>query len=308
MSPGIDEDDEDMQDVELALENLDDGHMLNRSGTFNPTLNNKQLTGKSFREAKRARFGNKAWILSINDPKKTQWDLFIMILATINCFHIPFDVAFQPPLFKTTIFQLANYFIDLCFFIDIIVSFRTSYINEKTGAEIRDVKSIARYYFKGQFTIDVLATLPFDTIAAIFGGGDAFKVFGALKLVRVLRLNKIITYLRSTEEFKAFLKLNKLVFLLVMYLHCFGCLWWMIVDSEQLWIPPMNYNDDDYYIVYGQEIIYKYFVSLHSAVLLTTGNDVGPRDTWMVIFGSVGLFLGAIINANIFGELAVLVS
>ena len=49
-------------------------------------------------------------------------------------------------------------------------------------------------------------------------------------------------------------------------------------------------------------------MSLHAAVLLVTGNDVGPRDTLQVIVGSIGLFLGAIINANIFGELAVLVS
>ena len=188
------------------------------------------------------------------------------------------------------------------------MSFRTSFINEKTGAEITDVVAIARQYLKGQFTIDVLATLPFDTIGAIFGKGQAFKVFGALKLVRVLRLNKIITYLRSTEEFKAFLKLNKLVFLLVMYLHCFGCGWWMIVSMNEEWIPTMNYNDDDYYFVYAQDIKYKYFVSLHAAVLLVTGNDVGPRDTLQVIVGSIGLFLGAIINANIFGELAVLVS
>ena len=125
----------------------------------------------------------------------------------------------------------------------------------------------------------MLATLPFDTIGALFGDAKAFKVFGALKLVRVLRLNKIITYLRSTEEFKAFLKLNKLVFLLVMYLHCFGCGWWMIVSINEEWIPPMNYNDDDHYFVYAQEIKYKYFVSLHAAVLLVTGNDVGPRDT-----------------------------
>ena len=52
-----------------------------------------------------------------------------------------------------------------------MVSFRTTYINEKTGAEIKDVKLIAKYYIKGQFTIDVLATLPFDTIGALFGGG-----------------------------------------------------------------------------------------------------------------------------------------
>ena len=70
----------------------------------------------------------------------------------------------------------------------------------------------------------------------------------------------------------------------------------------------MNYNDDDYHFVYTQGIVYKYFVSLHAAVLLATGNDVGPRDTVQVVIGSIGLFLGAIINANIFDELAVLVS
>ena len=70
----------------------------------------------------------------------------------------------------------------------------------------------------------------------------------------------------------------------------------------------MNYNDEDYHFVYEQGIVYKYFVSLHAAVLLATGNDVGPRDTVQVVIGSIGLFLGAIINANIFGELAVLVS
>ena len=49
-------------------------------------------------------------------------------------------------------------------------------------------------------------------------------------------------------------------------------------------------------------------MALHAAVLLTTGNDCGPRGTLQVSIASIGLFLGAIINANIFGELAVLVS
>lgn len=68
------------------------------------------------------------------------------------------------------------------------------------------------------------------------------------------------------------------------------------------------YNYDDQNYLYEQGIIYKYFTTLHAAVLLTTGNDIGPRNTFQVFIGSMGLFLGAIINANILGELAVLVS
>lgn len=75
--------------------------------------------------------------------------------------------------------------------------------------------------------------MPFDKIAeAIMGDAGGFQVLGALKLVRVMRLNKIITYLRSTEEFKALLKLLKLIFFLIMYLHCFGCIWWLLVKDD----------------------------------------------------------------------------
>ena len=79
---------------------------------------------------------------------------------------------------------------------------------------------------------------------------STFKVFGTLKLVRVLRLSKIIVYLTVTQETKAFLKLIKLVFLLIIYMHCLACIWWKVVAREQFWIPPMNFNDDDFYFVY----------------------------------------------------------
>lgn len=43
-------------------------------------------------------------------------------------------------------------------------------------------------------------------------------------------------------------------------------------------------------------------------MLLMTGNEVGPSDTPQYLAACLGLFLGAIINANIFGELAVLIT
>ena len=135
-----------------------------------------------------------------------------------------------------------------------------------------------------------------------------FKIFGALKLVRVLRLSKIIAYLRATEEIKAFLKLIKLVFFLMIYMHCLACVWWMIVSRDEIWIATLYYNDVDLYFVYTQSNFYKYFASLHTSVMITTGNDVGPIGFIQTTISTVGLFFGAVINANIFGELAVLVS
>ena len=39
------------------------------------------------------------WVLSINDQRKTKWDLFVMVLATFNVFIIPIDVGFEPETF-----------------------------------------------------------------------------------------------------------------------------------------------------------------------------------------------------------------
>jgi hypothetical protein len=157
----------------------------------------------------------------------------------------------------------------------------------------------------------MLATLPFDKMGSIFVSGKNltyFKLLGALKLVRVMRLGRIIAYLRVTAEVKAGLQIIKLIFSIILYLHCFGCTFYYIAKSDKTWVPPINYNDGEanFSFLYRQSITQKYFTVLHAAVMILTGNDIGPRGTFQTVFLSGGLFMGAMINANMFGELAVL--
>ena len=123
-----------------------------------------------------------------------------------------------------------------------------------------------------------------------------------------MRLGRIIAYLKTTAETKAFYKICQLIFSIILYLHCFGCTWFYIAKQDLIWIPPMNYNDGpiNFNFVYRQSIPYKYFTVLHAAVMLLTGNDIGPRGTFQTVYCTGGLFMGALINANMFGELAVL--
>lgn len=103
-----------------------------------------------------------------------------------------------------------------------IVNFRTTFIHKKTGNEIVYPYDIGLSYIKGRFWIDLLATIPFDTFAELTIGdqnGALLSVFSLLKLVRVLRLNRIISIMKVTNEVKLSLKLGKLVFFLSMYLH-----------------------------------------------------------------------------------------
>ena len=91
-----------------------------------------------------------------------------MVLATFNCFQIPFDIAFEPEEFDHPLFQIINFLIDFSFVLDIIVSFRTTYFDEATGNENKNTTNMAIRYLQGHFTLDLLATVPFDMIAKIF--------------------------------------------------------------------------------------------------------------------------------------------
>ena len=55
--------------------------------------------------------------------------------------------------------------IDFLFFFDIILNFRTSFIDPLTGDEIKDGKKITiNYICGGRFVIDLLAIIPFDYV------------------------------------------------------------------------------------------------------------------------------------------------
>jgi len=126
--------------------------------------------------------------------------------------------------------------IDLCFAIDIIISFRTTYVNEFTGDEETNGGVIFKNYLFGRFTIDLLATLPFDKI--IKSEKLNIKMIACLKLIRILRLGRLIKYLNSSEDLKQQILIFKLIFLLLLYLHFTGCMFYFVcVQSASQWIP-----------------------------------------------------------------------
>ena len=103
------------------------------------------------------------YLLRLNSPIRIRWDLWVMVLASWNCFAVPLEIAFKPDFTTTTVYLLFNFFIDFNFLIDIILNFRTTLI--KAGDEIFDTKLIAKDYMIGRFWIDFVAIFPFDTFS-----------------------------------------------------------------------------------------------------------------------------------------------
>jgi hypothetical protein len=62
---------------------------------------------------------------------------------------------------STTTFQVLDSCIDLIFLIDIIICFRTTFIDTKIGKEIVDPVAIAINYVNNGLFIDFVSSMPF---------------------------------------------------------------------------------------------------------------------------------------------------
>ena len=173
-------------------------------------------------------------MVRVNDPRKTRWDMIIIVFAIYNCFSIPFEIAFEPVQMESTAFFLANTAIDIAFALDILVAFRTTFYDLETGDEVFNSKRTGREYLKSRFPIDLISTIPVDNIVFLFTQTKTptLQLFSLFKLVRVTRLGRIIARLNVKQDVKNGLKLFQLIFFIVMYIHCLACLWFLIANTD----------------------------------------------------------------------------
>ena len=133
---------------------------------------------------------SKKWFIRYSSELLFKWDMFVIVLAIWNAIYIPFSIAFEPAVASNPVSVGFNFLIDFLFLIDIIVNFRTTFI-DKEGIEVYDPRKIAkRYILGGRFWIDFFSTIPLDAMSG--GSVKPLQVLRLLKLARLSRLSKII--------------------------------------------------------------------------------------------------------------------
>jgi hypothetical protein len=86
--------------------------------------------------------------------------------------------------------------IDIVFIVDIILNFRTTFIDPVNGEEILDTKLISINYITDiRFYIDILSTVPLEDF---FGGGNLVRFLGVLKILRLTRISNVILNLNTS--------------------------------------------------------------------------------------------------------------
>ena len=197
--------------------------------------------------------------------------------------------------------------IDLVFIVDIILNFRTTFIDPANGEEVLDPGAISYHYLTSpQFYIDVLSTVPLDDY---FGDGKNFllRFLGILKIIRLSRISNFIMNLNTSQETKAAFKVVYLIFMMFMYIHVFGCLWYLCVESNELWIPNMDFlwfGTPQIYDYYYSDWVRSYITSLYIAFYLFAVGEVCPRNQVELLLAICVLILSSIVNGLIIGNMA----
>ena len=237
------------------------------------------------------------------------WNNSVLILAIFNSFAVPIEMTVYTQLSSISWYSWLDIFINFLFFIDIITQFNTGFYDSE-GQMVRDRKEIAkRYMFRGLFIFDFFSTIPYEAL-----GLNTIKFLKILKITRITRLTKTINKLELKEENKAIVKIFKTILILFLAMHCIGCLWYQIVMIDQVWSPPLDFlwvSRPTYYRFYDSDQVnplYQYLVSLYTAVLALGGNEMGPRTNLEICIMFIILIGLTMYNAQIFGEMTVLVS
>lgn len=121
------------------------------------------------------------WILLHYSAFKAFWDWIILLLVLYTAVFTPYSAAFLLDEhgdlrqrsnvcgYTCDPLNVADLMVDVLFIVDIVINFRTTYVDQKDEV-ITQPSRIAKHYIKGWFPIDLFAAIPFDLL--IFRSGS----------------------------------------------------------------------------------------------------------------------------------------
>ncbi|XP_076808995.1 voltage-gated inwardly rectifying potassium channel KCNH6-like isoform X2 [Clavelina lepadiformis] len=266
---------------------------------------------------------------------KAVWDWLILILVIYTAIFTPYSAAFS---FKGASksdhvgynfhdpLSIVEMLVDFFFVVDIVINFRTTYVN-KNEEVVSQPRKIAVHYFKGWFLIDLVAAVPFDLLVARSTRQQETTLIGLLKTARLLRLVRVARKLDRYSEFGAAV-LFLLMCSFVLIAHWLACIWYAIGNMERLGLPgdigwlstlgnqlgkPYNNTFDaegNPLSIGGPDPSDKYITALYftfSSLTSVGFGNVSPNTNNEKLFSVCVMLIGALMYASIFGNVSAII-
>ncbi|KAL2085358.1 hypothetical protein ACEWY4_018678 [Coilia grayii] len=264
------------------------------------------------------------WTVLHYSPFKAVWDWLILLLVIYTAIVTPYSAAFLLNDQEDQRIQACGYscplnvvdlIVDIMFIIDILINFRTTYVNANDEVVSHPIK-IAVHYFKGWFLIDMVAAIPFDLLI-YRNGEETTTLIGLLKTARLLRLVRVARKLdRYSEYGAAVLFLLMCTFALIA--HWLACIWYAIGSVERGgsigWLYTLGEQLGKHYNTSmpgsGPSIKDKYVTALYftfSSLTSVGFGNVSPNTNSEKIFSICVMLIGSLMYASIFGNVSAII-
>jgi hypothetical protein len=276
------------------------------------------------------------WLICQNNSMKVVWDLFILLELIFISIVVPYRLAFSNQDSKA--WSVVYNVIDVCFGVDIFLTFNTSYSDSENMKEIYDRKKIALNYLKGWFIIDLLSIVPFDKLLN-FNNVNAIAKFARIgrlyKIIRMTRLAKLLKLIKSKNtivtQFSTKLKIDhgmeRLVFLaffLIFFFHMSSCFFVLLalsiegrtlmdeafhVTHAKTWLSKLIISTDDESAVLQPRDVYIKSLYFTVTTVATVGyGDISPANNYERIYCVAMMLLGVTIFTFVSGALSSILS
>ncbi|XP_067122338.1 potassium voltage-gated channel subfamily H member 6-like isoform X3 [Centruroides vittatus] len=266
------------------------------------------------------------WTILHYSPFKAVWDWIVLLLVIYTAIFTPYVAAFllneekqgtKRKKYGEDPIQVIDLIVDVMFIIDILINFRTTYVNSNDEVVSHPGK-IAVHYLKGWFIIDVVAAIPFDLL--LFGSqtDETTTLIGLLKTARLLRLVRVARKIDRYSEYGAAVLLL-LVATFALVAHWLACIWYAIANAERPilnpkigWLDHLANDTQQYYNNShgGPSIKAKYVTALYftfSSLTSVGFGNVSPNTNMEKIFSILVMLIGSLMYASIFGNVSAII-
>lgn len=265
------------------------------------------------------------YLISPSGHRKLAWDTLVGTVIFYTIIEVPFRIAFQPA--KSINIGYLDVIVEGLFFVDILVTFNTAYVDPVTNFLVADRRLISLKYASFWLWIDFVSTIPFDEILIAVAGHDTPHNLSAVRLSRILRLARLTKLLRllgsaSMKEFldkymisPALISIATLLLQIFAIAHIICCFWFFISTPD-----VTGFNNDDAGTVLNtwvksfdfqySDIKTQYIASLYwtFATMLTVGyGDIHPTNSGERLYALCTMLLGSVVFGAIISKVRVLV-
>ncbi|CAF0982087.1 unnamed protein product [Rotaria sordida] len=237
------------------------------------------------------------FVISTDESFLFYW---LIVLNTFVLYNLWFAIVRQSfePLQRdyAQIWEIIDYLADAIYFLDIIIQFRTGYLEQ--GLLVYDHYKLAMNYFhSSRFILDIISLTPLDLLQIKFGSIPILRFPRFFKVYRTFQLY----YLQESRTvYPNTYRVLNLLHILLLLGHWLASFYFMVSKAEGFvgyWSYPKPIGN-------FSQLAKMYLRCLYwSTLTLTTIGDLPPPETnWQAVFAITSYMIGIFVFSSIIGQ------